>query len=162
MLLKLAMALTRYTGVLVNYEEHSPCYLLLTTFTFLNMLNFVYPIGHFMVEHLDSLDFFTNSFGAFCSMTTNLLKTAMFLSTNRTLKGMMCKLTVLTQDKRRSNYELSKEADRQAEAYLKKFMVVIYFSVVGITMSPILAMLMEYILTGHVVDTRWELPFKST
>lgn len=161
MLLEIPFALARSSGLLLRYEKHSRWYLLLTILIVLNTVNFIVPIGYFMILHLDSLDNFTNSFGAFSNMVVNVLKTLMFLSANENLAMMMNNLESITADKNRSNYAVSAIANHKTDEYTKKFLVVVYISVFGITFAPLLAMALEYYNTGDLVKTSKELPFKS-
>lgn len=161
MILKLPLTLARFSGLLINFERRSRWFYLITILTILNTANFVMGIAHFMLKHLDNFDYFTNSFGAFSNMLVNILKTCMFLSTNEKLRIMMRKLEGLALDDRRSNYAFSSEADRLTDSYTKKFLVIVYISVFGITFAPLMAVAWEYFTTGQVVDTNWALPFKS-
>lgn len=160
MILKLPLTLARYSGLL-TYEYQSRWYLLLTVAFVTNIINIVVPIGYFMILHLDNLDYFTNSLGAFSNFFVNLSKACMFLSATKNFSSMIKNLKSIAEDRTRSNYDLSTDADRKTEVYGKIFLVVIYVAVFGITVAPLLAMVVEYLTTGAVVDTRWELPFKS-
>lgn len=161
MILSLEFGLARSSGLLINYENQSRWYLVLTILNISNTANFVLVIGHFMVGNLGNLDYFTNSFGAFSNVIVNLLKTCMFLAANQKLKLMMDKLERLAVDKNRSSYDTSLIADQKSKDYTRKYLLVVYLAVFGISLSPLLAMVEEYVKTGQVVQTRWNLPFKS-
>lgn len=161
MILEFPLSLARFSGLLINYETSSKWIYLIIFLTLLNLANFVFGIGYFTLEHLDSLDYFTNSFGAFSNMLVNLLKTCMFLARNRKFRQMMNRLEGFALDQKRSNFPLSLMAERKTECNTKKYLMVVYISVLGITMSPLLAMVSEYLSTGQVVDKRYELPFKT-
>lgn len=160
MILKFPLALARFSGLLI-YENHGRWYPLLTAFNILNLTTLVVPIGYFMILHVDSLDYFTSSLGAFSNMFVNLLKGCLFLSTTKSFSAMISNLESIAGDNRRSNYGLSTIADRETDVYSKKFIWVIYIAVVGITVAPFLAIVLEYLKTGSVVEGRRELPFQS-
>ena len=160
MILKTPRLLARWSGLLVGVEQNSRWYFVATVLTILNTANFVIPIGTFMVQNLDNLDDFTDAFGAFCNMTVNMLKTCMFLLENRNLKRILEHMEKFALNQSLSNYKHSCRAEAHGESHVKKFLVVVYLAVFGITSAPLLAMLIEYWKTGQVVDTRWNMPFK--
>lgn len=161
MFLKLPFTLARSSGLLVNYERSNPILWLITLYTILNTAHFVVGIGSFLILNLNNFDYFTNSFGGFSNMMVNLTKTCMFIAANHNLKTIMGKLDSFTIMKGRTNAHQLALADQQTEMYTKKFLIVVYIAVIGITFSPILAMFFEYLKTGQVVENRWDLPFKS-
>lgn len=162
MILELPLTLARHSGLLAGVEENGRWYIILTVLTLLNTVNFVCTIGMFMVQNANSLDDFTNAFGAFSNMTVNLLKTLMFLATNQSLKRILENLNPIALDTSRSNFSFSASADRATDSYVKKFLIVVYFAVFGITAAPLLAMGIEYVNKGEVITNRYELPFKSS
>lgn len=160
--LKLPLQLAQYSGLLTRFQPQHPLYPLLTLAIVLNTVNFVLPIGLFMVQHFHDFDQFTQSFGPLSNMVVNLCKTCMFLVTTSDLRQMYDSLGAVATDKSRSNFKFSRTAEQHMEDYMKKFLVVVYLAVGGITWAPLLVQLLEYKSSGVVVQNRWNLPFKSS
>lgn len=161
MVLELPLFLANTCGLLIFVPHRSKWYFLLTLANFLNLGNFVFSIGFYMLYNIHNLDSFTNSFGAFSSMVVSLLKTSMFLQSNRLLGCTVHKLRALVKEAAGNDQFVFQVANRLTNTYTKKLFVIVYFSVIGVSLSPLLAMVLEYVESGRVIITRWELPFKE-
>lgn len=151
--------ITKFTGMLPSYYPHNFWYFLLISVNLFWVFSMVLHSGYFFYTNYKN-----NPEQAVAALIMgvpvfmHMLKIFIGLQKNKKLLALYLRLKRLHDDPKEYRDEIREPMDKRIEFYTEKLIKMLLLACYAIILTPILVMALEYIETGDIKHSRYDLP----